>query len=148
VYKYSKSHTTDGGGDVALTDLEWDQYDLSLNTGAYDIAEACADIPYTLNPDVNETLTLTLEPSKSDTLRVSVVNESGGSVFGAQVVLSRASFTRTEMTSACGQVFFNSGVSDEDDYQITVTRSGYVSKTVTPIEVDGYTTLKVVLTTS
>lgn len=148
VYKYSESHITSGGGDITLTDLEWDLYDLSLDTNAYDIAEACADIPYTLNPGVSETLTLTLEPSKSDTLRVSVVNESGDSVFGAQVVLSRPSFTRTEMTSACGQVFFNSGVSDENDYQITVTRSGYVTKTVTPVDVDGYTTLKVVLTAS
>ncbi len=148
IYKYSQSHTTDGSGEIALSNLEWDSYTLELTSGMYDIKEACADIPYVLNPDVNETLTLTLVPSVSDTMRVSVIDTNNNPVYGASVELSRPGLSETEITSTCGQVFFNSGLSAASDYEVEVQKSGYVTQTVTPIEIDGDEILKIVLIAS
>lgn len=148
IYKYSQSHTTDGSGEVALQNLEWDSYALTLASGTHDIKESCADVPYVLNPGVNETLTLTLVPSDTHTLRVSVVDVSDNPIYGANVELSRPGFTVTEMTSTCGQVFFNSGLGAAVDYEVAVQKSGYVTQSITPVDIDGDDVLKVVLITT
>ena len=148
IYKYTQSHTTDGAGEANLQNLEWDSYTLELTSGAYDIKEACADVPYTLNPDVNETLTLTLVPSVSDTLRVSVVDTNNNPIYDASVELSRPGLSETEMTSTCGQVFFNTGLSAATDYEVEVQKSGYTTQTITPIDINGDQVLKIILVAS
>lgn len=148
IYKYSESHSTDAGGDVTLTDLEWDSYSLVLDTAGYDIAEACADLPFALDPGAIDTLTLTLAPETGHNLRVSVVDDAGNPVSGAEVEITRPSFSDSGNTSVCGQVFFNAGLANQVDYEIQISKLGYVSKTVTEVAVDGDSILKVVLTPS
>lgn len=148
IYKYSESHSTDAGGDVTLTDLEWDSYSLVLDTAGYDIAEACADLPFALDPGISDTLTLTLAPETGHNLRVSVVDDVGNPVSGAEVEITRPSFSDSGNTSACGQIFFDAGLANQSDYGVQVTKSGYVNKTVTDVVVDGDSILKVVLTPS
>ncbi|MCF7815955.1 MAG: type II secretion system GspH family protein [Candidatus Pacebacteria bacterium] len=147
VYKYFENHVTDATGKIDLPDLEWDFYDVVLGTGAYDIREACSGIPYSLNPGVNETLTMTLVPSTTYSLRVSVVGFDGSPIAGADVTLSRSGFTDMEISSTCGQVFFNSGISEQPDYQITVQAAGYVDQVITDINIDGTESLAVTLIT-
>lgn len=147
VYKYQESLTTDGSGELTLTDLEWDIYSLSLNTAAYDIAEACDGIPYILNPDVTETLKLTLVASAVRSLRVSVVDGSDNPVIGATVDLTRPAFNDSGTTSSCGQVFFSSGLAAASDYQVDVSAPGYTDETVTDIDISGDETLTVILST-
>lgn len=146
IYKYQELHTTDGGGQVEINDLEWGLYKIFLSSGAYDISQACSALPLPLDPNVNETLTLTLVPPAPRTLRVSVVDASGAAVAGASVELSRSGFSDQETTSACGQVFFNSGIASAVDYVIDVSASGYVDHTVTDINIDGTETLEIILT--
>ena len=148
IYKYSESHSTDAGGDITLNDLEWDSYSLELDTAGYDIAEACADLPFALDPGVSDTLTLTLAPETGHNLRVSVVDDVGNPVSGAEVEITRPSFSDSGNTSACGQVFFDAGLANQVDYEIQISRSGYISKTVTDVVVDGDSILKVILTPS
>lgn len=145
VLKYAATHTTDGAGEVVLSGLEWDIYTLSLNTGAYDIARACNDIPYVLSPGVTETLTLTLEPSVAHSLRVSVVDTSNNPIGGATVRLQNTGVDETEVTSVCGQVFFNAGLSSATDYIVDVSASGYTSENITDVEINGASTLSVTL---
>jgi hypothetical protein len=146
IYKYSQTHTTNGSGEIQLTGLEWDSYTLTLGTGAYDISNACPGLPYILNPGGSETLTLTLTSSVSHSFRVSVVDISGNPVIGADVQLTRSGVNQTKETSTCGQVFFNSGLSEATDYQVDVQKTGYTTQTVTGITVgDGTATLVVTL---
>ncbi len=148
IYKYEESHTTDAGGELQLEDLEWDSYALTLDTGVYDIEEACADIPYVLNPGTDETLTLTLVGNAVHTMRVSVVDALNNPIRGALVEIARPGFSESKETSLCGQTFFNTGLISSNDFQITVNKSGYVSQTLIDLEINGDETLRVILTAS
>ncbi len=145
IYKYEESHSTDAGGEVELTDLEWDFYDVILETGAYDISEACPSVPYTLNPNTDETLRLTLVPATPYTLRVHVTDLAGDPVLGAVVDVTRPSFSDTGTTSSCGQVFFNTALSLQTDYVVAVSAPGYVTQTISDVNIDGTNTLTVTL---
>lgn len=146
IYKYSESHSTDAGGDITLNNLEWDSYSLELDTAGYDIAEACADLPFALDPGVSDTLILTLAPETGNTLRVSVVDDVNNPVVGAEVEITRPSFSDSGNTSACGQTFFDTGLANQSDYEVQVSKLGYISKTVTEVAIDGDSILKVILT--
>lgn len=137
VYKYDVSHTTNSSGERQITDLEWDSYGVSLDTGAYDISQACSNLPYLLDPGVSDTLTLTLVPAVTDSLRVSVVDIAGNPITGANVGLSRTGFSDSGVTSTCGQVFFNSGISANTDFELDVDAVGYTSQNVTSVEISG-----------
>lgn len=145
IAKYQKSHTTDGTGDITISNLEWGIYDVAVADASYTIAEACKNIPYSLQPNVNETLTLILAPSVARSLRVIVQDSAGGEVSNAEVTLSQGGFTAVADTSSCGQVFFNSGVPSAIDFSLTVDAFGFVTQTITDIEITSSEELVVTL---
>ncbi len=64
VYKYSSVQTTNGSGEISLTALEWDSYDLSVS--GHSILASSPYKPFALNPSASLTVTLTLDtPSTS-----------------------------------------------------------------------------------
>lgn len=144
VYKYTKSFTTNGSGVVSLSNIEWDVYDMQVSS-SYTVAEACKNIPYILAPGISNTLTLSLTSAVTDSLRVTVVNSSGYEVPNVALTLSNGGYNQSRITSACGQVFFGSGLSSASNYSLTVTAFGYVSQTITPITVGGNEVLVVTL---
>lgn len=148
VYKYEASHVTDGGGEIALSDLEWDTYEVVLGGGAYDMMEVCDGMPYVLLPGTSETLTMTLVPDATRTLRVDVRDVSGNPVVGAAVDLTRSGFSDSGTTSTCGQTFFNTGIGSFTDYVVDVSKTGYTTETVTDITISGDELLTVVLNAS
>lgn len=146
IYKYEDSFTTDGSGQTGIEDLEWDTYTVTVDDPSYDIAEACSNIPYVLNPGVDDTLTLTLVPSVTYALRIAVEDSVGTPIPNADLTLSRAGFSEDLTSSSCGQAFFNSGLSTALDYTLSVSASGYADRTITDIAIDGQETLLVVMT--
>jgi hypothetical protein len=148
VYKYQDSHTTNGSGSVTLSNLEWDLYDIVLSGGSYDIAEACEDVPYSLAPGVTEDLILTLESNAAYSQRVVVSDVDGNPLPGALVRIRKGGLDEEKETSACGQVFFNSGLSAAADYRIDVSKTGYVTQTADPYEINGDEVLVVTLLSS
>lgn len=148
VYKYTKTYQTDGSGAVTIGNLEWDSYKVRLTGGGYDIAQACSALPFALEPDTADTLTLTLVPNAARTLRVRVVNTSGNPVANADVELSRSGFNEAGETSACGQRFFNTGLADGTDYTVAVSAAGYDAATVANVAIHGDETLTVTLNAS
>ena len=144
--KFSGAYTTDGGGEVELSDLEWDSYEVVVTDASYVVAEACENIPYSLDPGVSETLTLTLAPSVANSLRVRVEDAQGDPIPSADVTLSRPGFSESAETSACGQYFFGSGVSANVDYTLDVSAVGYTSRQLIEQSIDGTTSLVIVLT--
>jgi len=144
VYKYDAQHTTDGGGELTLSDIEWDLYSITP-TGGYDVSRACAELPYSLDPGVDETLTLELVSAVTHSLRVRVEDTNGTAIPGATVDISRSGFSDSATTGICGQVFFNSGLSAATDYQLDVSATGYTDETVSNVAVDGASTVSVTL---
>jgi len=148
IYKYQKSFTTDASGDRSIADLEWGVYDVEVTSAAYDIAEACENVPYSLDPAVNETLSLTLAPATTYSLRVAVYDSAGEVIPNAEVTISRPGYNRSIYTSACGQGFFNSGLSSALDYTLNVQAFGYTSQTISDVAVEGTQTYAVTLVES
>lgn len=148
IYKYTNSFTTDGTGDELLSDLEWDSYTVTVDTAGYDIERVCGGNPYVLEPGVTDSLDVQLVANAAHTLRVEVVDADGDAIAGATVDLTRSGFSESLDTGACGQVFFNSGVSSNTDYTLSVDAAGFSNDTTTDIEIDGDEVIKVTLATS
>lgn len=121
VYKFSQSASTDGGGNLSLTNLEWDTY--TINPTGYTITEACTENPVSVVPNNVVELRLTLESVVNYALRVVVVDNVGAQVSGAEVTLTRTGYTDTQETSPCGQASFLP-LSANNDYTLLVDVGG------------------------
>jgi hypothetical protein len=146
--KFEGAYITDAGGESELTDLEWDSYEVIVTDASYDVAQACENIPYSLDPGVAETLTLTLTSNVAHSLRVRVEDVTGNPIPSADVILSRPGFSESAETSACGQYFFGSGITANADYVLDVSASGFESRQLTEQNIDGDSTLVIVLMNS
>ncbi len=144
VYKYSSELTSDASALVSLPQVEWDSYTIGVtSTSTYEIAEACAPQPESLEPGASQTTSIFLLPATAHSLLVDVRDSNGALVQGASVNVMRTGYNETEQSSACGQAFF-SGLS-ETTYTILVTKSGYQDNTTASFNVSGDTRLSVVL---
>jgi len=146
IYKYEDSFVTDSGGEAAIEDLEWDVYTVTIDDPAYDVSHACGNIPYALDPGVSDTLTLTLVPASTHSLRVYVEDSNGNPIPNADVTLARSGYNESEVSSSCGGVFFNNTVSSAIDYTLQVEEAGYIDRTITDISISGATSINVVMT--
>lgn len=144
IYKYETTVSTDGVGEVALTDLEFDTYNIAVPAG-YDIASACPASPFIHQAGVDGELELELVANAADTLRVSVVDTAGRALPNASVRTSRTGYDVTLSTDGCGQAFFTGGVGANPDYVIDVTAPGYVPFSQDPFDVSGDTVTTVTL---
>ncbi len=63
IYKYNKDYLSDSSGNVNLTDIEWDSYNIELQEGYenYDIIMSSPSIPIGLLPNTSEEIILYLE---------------------------------------------------------------------------------------
>ncbi len=146
IYKYEESFTTGAAGTQSISDLEWDVYEVDITDSAYDVAEACENIPYALDPGVDETLVLTLAPASPYSLRVRVENSAGDAIPNASITLARSGFNDSAASSACGSAFFNSGVSSASDYAVSIQASGYADQTINNVVIAGNDALTIVMT--
>lgn len=145
LYKYDSSFSTNGSGRYILSDIEFDEY-LITPPGSYTITEACAGHPIVHSAGIDTTVRLVLKAAVTNSLRVNVVDSTGLPLPGVAVTLSRAGFTDTNDSSFCGQAFFSSGVSSNNDYDVTAVAEGYTSETVTAVDISGNSVLAIVLT--
>lgn len=142
VPKYSASEVTGPSGEIELNDIEWDGY--TISSGGLDVAMICMTNPTAVAPDSSNVVDVLFVPDQPTTARVRVM--AGGVVLpGATVELRRPSFNQTATTGICGQVFFNSGVADEVDYELEVSAPGYGSTILNAQSVSGDTFFDVTL---
>lgn len=109
--KYELVHTTNGTGDVAVNDIEYDTYAVTIDDTAtgYDFAGSAPHLPYVLAPGFSELITIHVEPDAAETALITVTDEDGVPQVGAlvHVVQLSAGIDRTEATNTAGQVFFS-----------------------------------------
>tara|TARA_B100000508_G_scaffold123897_1_gene106881 strand:- start:13079 stop:14836 length:1758 start_codon:yes stop_codon:yes gene_type:complete len=147
IYKVSFSTTTDTNGERWLNDIEFDTYTVS-NTDGFGVAYACPQIPLVHSAGSTSTLEMVLVSPVAHSLRVTVRDGFGRAIPGAIVSLTRSGFSDNDITDACGQSYFDSGVTANTDYIINVTRNGYAPETVNPYDITGETSTVVVMTES
>jgi prepilin-type N-terminal cleavage/methylation domain-containing protein len=146
IYKYSQAHTTDGAGLTSLTDMEWDTYELTMDSAAtgYDIAGTNPPGLINLLPGASQTYDLTLVPHSAHTLLVTVRGLNNALIAGASARLTRVAppYDVTQTTSAQGQTFFSA--LSADNYTLTTHADGYTDA-VTPVTVDGQSHVEISL---
>lgn len=139
IYKVVQNLTTNASGESQVNALEWDTYTFGLTGTSHDIAELCPS-PVAVAPGTSQTLTMTLLPKTSNSLRVEVT-AANAPLAGATVTLTSPG-NRTADSSACGQAFF-SGLS-VSTYTLTISKSGYQTN-VQDVSVTGATVVSVPL---
>ncbi len=143
VYKYSISTTTNSSGELALDDIEWDSYIVTVGGGQV-VEEACSANPIFLSPNTTVTLDLSTGASSAHNLRVAVKAGDSSPVIGADVELTLGGSTWNGRTGRCGQAFFG-GLSEASDYRIEVSRDGYTTQSVSSTTVSGVTVQDITL---
>ncbi|MBU1178189.1 prepilin-type N-terminal cleavage/methylation domain-containing protein [Patescibacteria group bacterium] len=135
---------TDGSGQLTLSNIEWDSYNITEEDANYDIAEINPPNPTNVAPNENLTTILTLVSHAAHTLRVVVSDNNDNPLADTSVRLYGNGFDETKQTSAVGQVFFTP--LQQATYNLEITKSGYISFSDTS-EVEEQTVREVVMAT-
>lgn len=145
VYKYQQTLGAGGTGTTTVESLEWDTYTITMDGAStgYDVASSCNPQPEYLAPASSQTTILYLAAHTTHSLLVDVKNNAGTLVPGASVRLVRSpSYDTTLAADQCGQAFF-SALSSAGNYSVTISGSGYTTKTVNSVNVSGASRLSI-----
>ena len=134
IYKTTMSTTTGASASAALA-LEWDTYGLTLS--GYDVIDACDAPPYALAPGISYTNALYLGTLTSNSVLVSVRDNTGAKIAGATVTLSRSGYNATVTTSVCGTAYFGA-ISSSSSYTVQISKSGYTTTSSTNVNLTGH----------
>ena len=135
VYKYSNDITTNGSGNYAFSNLEWDKYHLTVSGTTYDIAGSIPMLPIDMTPGLTQNATLVMANKNGNSLLAQVKDAGTGlplsnatvrlydSPSYDQSVLTGVGYLRqTDWSGGSGQVnyvnitkYFNEDGSTDDD---------------------------------
>jgi len=145
IYKYDQTLSTDSSGVLAIPNLEWDSYTMTVAPATgYDLASSCLPQPIVLAPNTSLSAQLYFSLHTSNSLLVSVKSNAGTVLSGATVQLTKGgSYDRTIIADACGQTFFDSLTNG--NYSIFVSAAGFQTYSVSGVNVTGSSNLSVAL---
>lgn len=135
IYKYDQTLSADSSGVLAIPNLEWDSYTMTVasETG-YDLASSCVPQPVVVPPNSSVTTQLFVSPHTDNSLLVDVKNGAGASLSGAIVRLTKGgSYDETVIADACGQTFFSNLTNG--NYSVSVSAAGYQPYSASGIDV-------------
>lgn len=144
IYKYDEDLTTDSGSQIQINNLEFDLYDITVDSSAigYDISEICPFQPANILPNTSNATNFYLVDDASHTLLINVKDALENTLTGASVHLYAAGYDNTATSSACGQSFFSP--LSPVEYNVDVSKSGYETANLT-VSVAGQTRLEIKL---
>lgn len=97
--KYSLAHSTNEGGAISLTSVEWDTYTLRPTDTAWDIAGAQASLSVTIDPNTSHAVTWQIAPHQGTGLLVSVTDQAGMPLNDATATVNGTSLVTGESTT-------------------------------------------------
>ena len=99
IIKFSQTYVTSGAGQETISNLEWDTYHLDITDGSYDLGGTIPSLPFTLNPDTHQNVSLVVVPKNPHTLLVTVKDVGTNlPISGATVRLEKSGYDVTHMT--------------------------------------------------
>lgn len=130
VFKFDQEFTTDSGGNIQITDLEWDSYGFAPSTSSGRVISSTVPLlPLSVNPNTETSLTLGLSLSSPNSVMATFVDANQVQIATASVTLRNSSgFEETLLSGApedpdFGQVFFTGLTTGS--YTIEATASGF-----------------------
>jgi hypothetical protein len=107
VYKYSQNLNTGSSGTLALSNMEWDSYNLTLTDPSVELIGTNPLLPLALAPGSSQNVALIVEPKNPDTILVTVKDSSTGlPISNASVTLENSGGTALA-NLITGQGFFS-----------------------------------------
>jgi hypothetical protein len=152
VYKFNNTYASNSSGNVTINNIESDSYTPSLTTASTTIMlyGSTPVQPITIPPETNQQFALVYGPKTSNSLLVIVKDSvTGNAIATTSINLHKGSndtATTTGSGGVCplpGQAMF-SGVSGSN-YTVTVNSSGYQTKIINGININGNNLLQVLL---
>jgi prepilin-type N-terminal cleavage/methylation domain-containing protein len=145
VLKYNQNHTTGEAGNKNVSNLEWDNYSISILGESFVLAGSDYLLPIVLNPNDNLNAKLVLAPNDPNNFLVQVVDgQNNQPISNANVriigggddllLLTGFGFELPENCLPAGQVLFqnlNSG-----NYSLEVSKDGYTTFNISNISID------------
>lgn len=95
IFKYSTSSETGANGTKIFNNLEWDVYNLANLDSIYEPIGITPVLPITVNPNTSSSLKWIVQPIDSATLLVDIKDQSGQTVEGATVNLTKSGYDKT-----------------------------------------------------
>lgn len=122
--------STDLLGTETISNIEWDDYHIELNTGLFDMVGVSSFPITSISPNETKAIDIITTPHLDNALLVSVQDNNGLPIDGATVDIQTAGFSNTKDTNSgtCptpGQAFWN-GLTG-GTYTMTVSKAGYQS---------------------
>ncbi len=130
VYKYNQNHQTNSQGEKEISNLEWDNYNFSIDPAeGLDLVNIDpSPQPISLAPDTNLTVKLYFEAQNS--LLVTIQNEETlEPIFSATVRLFKSGYDQTQYTDKKGQTLFIP--LEVGNYNLEVSAPGYETESTT-----------------
>lgn len=131
VYKYDEVHSTDDGGNIAIVNLEWDNYYVFMpEVTSYDIAGNSPLLALNLLPDSSLDYTFSTESHSDYSLLNIIKDPSQNLIENVYINLTSGSYDEEETSGLqdapdFGQAFFPNLENKAYDY--TATASGYLN---------------------
>ena len=141
ILKFDKNFSTDSGGQLTVSNVEWDNYHLSLPTGAsYDIAGTNPLQPFIILADQIYTVKVDLTPHSNNSLLAIFKDSSQNPLASVSAKISSDGFeasgsSGTQGTANFGQIFFQN--LEAKTYYFVATASGFLDF-FENIQVSGY----------
>ncbi|MEN9649203.1 MAG: hypothetical protein RL094_170 [Candidatus Parcubacteria bacterium] len=113
VYKFNNTYTSNGSGQVVLSNIEWDNYTPALSTSSYMIYGSSPIQQINILPQTSQNFNLIVGPITTNSLLVIVKDAATGvAIEGANVRLTRSGYDDTLITggSAFSQQDWTGGV--------------------------------------
>lgn len=131
IYKYDVVHTPNNGGNAEIQALESDVYSILFDEADIGYVVAGHDhlLPYAALPQSSETIIIYLAQYEPFTALLTVINQAGDIVAGAdvQLVHQPSGYNLTQPTTTYGQTFFRDLTTA--NYDVTITAAGYTTYT-------------------
>jgi hypothetical protein len=150
VYKYTDNLTTDSGGSISITGLEWDNYIITMPSGStWDMSGTNPLLPLLLGPNSSIDFSFALTGSSPNSLLATFLDLADSRISSVSGRLyDDTGFEATgssglENDPDYGQIFF-SGLTNQF-YHFTATESSYLDINQ-DVDVSGYTTETLILT--
>ena len=138
ILKFDRILTTNTDGELFLDDTEWDEYDIEVINGNV-IRQSCPHVPFRVSPNSSNSISLTIIPEPTRSLRVGVLDNDRNPIYGADVTLVQTSTSFSELTNTgvCGQVWFSEGVLEGSDYELQISAPGFESRVIDNLSITG-----------
>lgn len=78
VIKYDEVYQSNGAGELNLSNLEWDTYTITEESGGYYLAGSLPPLPLTLAPGTNDRLLMVLAPATPRAILIDVRDQGSG----------------------------------------------------------------------